>query len=402
MMHSAQSEVGPDASVAARRSFVERMLHAIGAEAAFTEAILGDLAEERALRTVRDGAAAAFVWYLRDALRSTPHLIVNAMRFGGPRVRARIATFFGIVALVFTSVIVAIVMLRNGPPATIASGYGTPDEGIVINNLGPIQLPMKVADARGRTLATTDVHFKQIDGPAVAITSNGIVTCKQAADATIRASIGSLVTNLSLHCRPVETVRAASWTDFIEGDPPRDAPFAALSPTGAFVRDLRGTIRIGNPGVAALVGTSIRPLHAGVTSIEIEVGEQKAHSQITVYERVRSFASLRRDQHFVALSIRLAQGDTMTYAMPRGNFWLKYIPLHANDAPPTITVDGRMVCTAGDGIHAKTVTDGEQAAYCFVDGDDARVTVAHGRMGKPVVEGSLALDRTNIPGVEHM
>jgi len=396
-MRHAHSAEARDAAPTKQRPVVERALHAIGAEPGFTEAVLGDLAEERALRTVRDGAAAASIWYVRDAVRSTPHLIVNALRFGGPRARARIAIVLGIIALFITSIVVAVVTLRNGPPANIASGYGTVDEGIVINNLGPIQLPMKVTDARGHRLPATAVHFKQIDGPAVSISSSGVVTCKQSADATIRASIGALVTNLSLHCRPVETIQTASWIDFIDGDPPRDVPFSALSPSGALVRDLRGTMHVENPDVAKVIGTTIQPVHVGVTMVQIEVGEQKGHSSVTVYERVRTFAGLTAKQRFVALPIKLAQGDTETYALPRGMFWLKYIPRHADDAPPTISVDGRIYCSVGDGIHVHRVTDGEQAAYCYAENGGATIKVAHGRMGAPVVEGAIALDRMNTP-----
>lgn len=54
---------------------VERLLEALGPRTDFRDGILGDLAEEFALRAERDGSAAARRWYNREAIRATPHLL---------------------------------------------------------------------------------------------------------------------------------------------------------------------------------------------------------------------------------------------------------------------------------------------------------------------------------------
>ena len=58
----------------------ERLLQAIGADPVFAEVVLGDLAEEFALRAARDGVVAARWWYTCEALRSAPHLIRSWLR----------------------------------------------------------------------------------------------------------------------------------------------------------------------------------------------------------------------------------------------------------------------------------------------------------------------------------
>jgi hypothetical protein len=54
---------------------VERLLEALGTKTDFRDGILGDLAEEFALRAERDGAAAARRWYYRESIRASPHLL---------------------------------------------------------------------------------------------------------------------------------------------------------------------------------------------------------------------------------------------------------------------------------------------------------------------------------------
>ena len=58
----------PDRSTSDRRA--DRVLQALGVDRAYAEDVLGDLAEEYALRAARDGAGAARWWYVGEALRS--------------------------------------------------------------------------------------------------------------------------------------------------------------------------------------------------------------------------------------------------------------------------------------------------------------------------------------------
>jgi hypothetical protein len=54
---------------------IESSLQALGAEPQFRDDLLGDLAEELAMRAERDGRWSARLWYYREALRAVPHLL---------------------------------------------------------------------------------------------------------------------------------------------------------------------------------------------------------------------------------------------------------------------------------------------------------------------------------------
>jgi hypothetical protein len=54
---------------------IESTLHALGAEPQFRDDLLGDLAEELAVRAERDGRWSARLWYYREAIRAVPHLL---------------------------------------------------------------------------------------------------------------------------------------------------------------------------------------------------------------------------------------------------------------------------------------------------------------------------------------
>lgn len=63
---------------------VEALLESLGADHDFTSEVLGDLAEEFALRVRWDGRAAARRWYYREALRTAPYLLADwARNFAG-------------------------------------------------------------------------------------------------------------------------------------------------------------------------------------------------------------------------------------------------------------------------------------------------------------------------------
>ena len=95
---------GPKANVF---SCTERILQNLGAHREFTDSILGDLAEQRANLAIAHGAAAAQRWYVREALRSTPHLLWNAVQYGGPLGRARVAAILAVVALAPVAILAA-------------------------------------------------------------------------------------------------------------------------------------------------------------------------------------------------------------------------------------------------------------------------------------------------------
>ena len=375
-----------------RETSTERFLCAIGIDSDLIEAAVGDLTEEFADRAERDGARAARVWCAREVVRSMPHVILTALRQGGPRARIRLVACLATVLLPFV-LTAAMVVLRDGPPFRLAASLANASEGLVVNTMRPIQLPIQAFDRRGHLLESRDVRYRWTSGAPIAISPDGVVSCTQRGDAVVTASLGTITTNLDLRCRPVTEVRASSWVDFMAGDPARDLPFVAIGVDGLPVTQLRGTARITDSSVATLAGTTIRPRAIGQTTVVVDVGDRKALMSVIVHEQVASFVGLRPDQRFVAVPIRVAQGDTVHWALPQGVFWLKYLPRNPGDAPPTITVAGAISCSKGDGLHAFHTLLDVYVVYCLVHPGGATVEVAHGRFGAPIVEGSLALQR---------
>lgn len=165
--------------------------------------------------------------------------------------------------------------------------------------------------------------------------------------------------------RPVREPRVSDWVDYVVGD----------------------------TSVAAIEGTRLEPRAPGQTDLTVTVGDRSKKMRVIVHRLVASFTSLRNDETHVALALQLAQGDTSTFALPPGVYWLKSLPRVAGEAPPTITLAGGANGGTGDGLRDYRVVSDVVMTYCVVDRAGASVTVAHGTSGLPMVRGSLALDR---------
>jgi hypothetical protein len=373
-------------------SVVEQLLYMLGASVEFTDAVMGDLTEEYVLREAKHGISHARLWYAAEILRSAPHLVHGALRHASPRARLRFAAFAGAIALTLTVIVVAVLHL-DGPPAQLIAQSGSATEGVVVNNVKPVQLETHVLDKAGHLLVSKDVRYKWMSGVRIPVSQSGVVTCKREGDATVRASLGSIATDVEVWCRPVTELRAGSWTDFVAGDPPRHLQYTALGADGAAVTQLRGSARVIDSSVATLSGAILIPKAVGRTMVEVEIGDRETRMEVIVHERVRNFDRLRPDQSFVAAPIRLERGDTVHMSLPLGTIWLKYLPRRSGEAPPTITVDGPVVCTPGNGLRSYLVPSDEFGTYCYVRAPGATVIAGHGVAGVPVVEGSLAIER---------
>jgi len=374
---------------------MERLLRMFGVDSALVDCVFGDLAEERAEQSAWHGKALASLWYAEQAIRSMPHLLVSAYRFGGPAARARLCAALGVVALGVAGIGTAIA-LRDGPPVRIVSALGNSDDGIVVNNLTSVQLPLHVFDRRGHRLNSKTVRFERTSGAPIAVSPTGEVTCGVAGDAIVRATSGAATQELKILCRPVTDIRESSWIDLVAGDPPRQLPFYAVGLQGEPVNELRGAIHVADSSIATYDGTTMRPRAVGRTEVMIKVGDQAMPMTVIVHEVVQSFESLRPNQLDVARPVRLSTGDTLHLALPPGAFWLKYLPKRASETPPTIAVEGNVGCSSGDGVRTYRMPAEEYGKYCLAR-PGASVLVAHGANGLPVVEGSLLLQRVSTP-----
>jgi hypothetical protein len=383
---------GGRSAARASATSTERLLDAIGAHPSFTDALLGDLAEERARRVEQEGTVAARWWYLREACRSAPHLLWNAVRHGGARGRARVAAVLMAVALVPAAALIALHLI-DGPPARLVvegRGGGDAPDGIVLNTKRPVQLAMRALDADGRPLRSANVRYRWIAGIPLSVRPSGVVTCTRPGDATVRASVGTVATTVLLRCRPVKEVRVEMGIDLVVGDSGHDLAFMALAPDGRPVNLLTGELHVEDSTIATLKGIHIRPVAPGRTFVTVHIGDGVSGTVVSVYEPVRTLEGLRPDQLLVVAPVRLARGDTIRWPLPIGRFWMRYD--RASDAQPipTFAVDGLVMCMPDFG---PTVDD----VGCVVRRPGATLRITHPGTAAGEIAGRLALMRDPDP-----
>ena len=365
--------------------FAERVLHSLGAHPSFADALLGDLAEERARRSRELGALSAELWWLREALRAVPHLLLNALRHGGALGRARAMAVIMAVAAVPT--LATLALLRDPPPARlVVDGQDGGEEGIVLNSRHPIQLAMRALDEKGRTLPRADVQYQWVGGMELPVTSNGVVTCTGRGDAEVRASAGAVSTTLLIRCRPVKQLYTDMWLQLVAGEAMRPIGLWAVGPDSGEVTLLAGDIHVGDTAIAALSGRGILPRAPGHTVIITRIGDAESITGVTVYEPVPTLAGLRPDQKFVVAPVHIGRGETIRWPLPSGQFWMVYLRHSDSDAIPRLATQGPVMCMPALG-------PGVDFVDCLVRGEGASVTISHPGTTSAAIAGRLALGR---------
>jgi hypothetical protein len=365
---------------------VERLLHALGAQPAFVDAVLGDLAEERARRTEENGPMSAGWWYGREALRAVPHLLWNAARHGGASGRARVAAVLAGLALM--PLVVGALVLRDSPPAALVfEGQRGSDDAnsIVLNTIHPVQLVTRVLDAKQRELPPATVRYEWASGTPVTVTRNGVVTCKELGDAEVRASAGAVATTLIVRCRPVSKVHGDMVLSLIAGGATEALPLTAIAPDGRRVDLIAWDARVEDSSIVALHGLQIRPVASGTTSVLVSIGDGATRIWVSVYEPVSTLAGLRPDQRLVSVPVHLGAGDTIRWPLPTGHFWLRFTPVSGSQPVPKIVVSGSISCMPELGP-----TD---QASCIVRDPGARIRIMHPGASRGQIVGRLALER---------
>jgi hypothetical protein len=385
----------------------DRALLAIGGDPDFVADLLGDLSEEYADRTASDGVWAARLWYAGELTRSSPHVVWNAIRHGTPGVRARLAAYI-LAVIVSLSILTIAWATRNGPPASLVVGEGSDSDGIVINNLGPVQLSMRVLDARGHGLERRDVRYQRISGGPIQVSTRGVIKCTRPGDAIVRASLAPLHRNFIIHCEPVRKIRDAGWGNFVVGQPPGTLTVNAIGPDGQPVTRIAAKLRVEDSTIATLDSSGrLRPLRPGQTWIDIEIGDRRAGDFVTVYEPVRTFEGLRPDQRWVVAPIRITRDASIRWPLPTGVFFLTF-SADSSEAPPmrgfvglgsgssptvqppiNMSVAGLIMCT-----RMSESRPGVLGAYCLARAPGATLILRYSGPGGPnEIVGSLALER---------
>ena len=201
----------------------------------------------------------------------------------------------------------------KGPPARLVAGLA---DTVVVNNATPVQLPMHVFDAAGHELPDSgrDIRFEWISGERVPVSSRGVVHCTSAGDATIRASVGVLVTHAIVRCRPVHDVLGGGPLNLLVGD---SSPALAFAPVDSAGRRVT-LFTMGISYDSAIVTLEHWRLHArapGEASVDFYIGDSWAHWWVQVYERAQTLQDMRPGDHR-AVPVRLAGGEMLSLQLP--------------------------------------------------------------------------------------
>ena len=198
------------------------------------------------------------------------------------------------------------------PPARLVAGLA---DTVVVNNTTPVQLPMHLFDAAGHELPDSGIHFEWTSGERVSVSSRGVVHCTVAGDATIRASLGALVTHAVVRCRPVHDVLGGGPLNLLVGD---SSPILAFAPVDSAGRPVT-LFTMGIAYDSAIVTLENWRLHAlapGQASVDFYVGDGWAHWWVQVYERAQTLQDMRPGDHR-AVPVRLAGGEMLSLQIPR-------------------------------------------------------------------------------------
>jgi hypothetical protein len=384
----------------------DRALLAIGGDPAFIADLLGDLSEEYADRAASDGIWAARLWYGRELIRSAPHLVWNAIRHGTPGARARLSAT--ILAVAVTLSVIALAWLtRNGPPARLVVGAGVDPDGVVVNNVEPVQLSMLVLDAAGHRLKRPDVRYQRMSGAPIPVSNRGVIKCTQRGDAIVRASLAALKSDFVIHCQPIRKLRSVGWGNFIVGDSATPLVVDAIGLDGQPVTRIAARLSVEDSTIATLDGDGrLRPLRPGDVSVEVEIGDRVMSAEVTVFEQVRTFEGLRPDQRWVVAPIHLRRGESLRWPLPTGRFFLSFSADSSEVAPTrgfiglfgassiaqsaiSMSVAGPIMCMPMPAAKPEVLD-----MYCLARAPGATVTIAGaGPGGLNEIVGSLGLER---------
>jgi hypothetical protein len=259
---------------------------------------------------------------------------------------------------------------------------------VVLNNQRPVQLPVRVLDARGHVLDSIGVRYEWISGAPITVSTSGMTTCTQTGDAKVRASFGQLAKDIVVYCRPVRDVRGLLMMNLVLGGPPQALPFEAVGADGSPVTLLSARLSIDDSTIATLEGQRIRALSPGSTHLTVRIGDRRASASVHVYERVRSPEQIRPGQH-LAVPVRLAAGETRKWRIPAAQevFFVTVLP-DREEPTPGLAIVG---ANCAPGFDA-------QSFYCLARRDAS--VIVYRRQGvdqAQEVRGTLAVWRQDNP-----
>ena len=176
---------------------------------------------------------------------------------------------------------------RDGRPAAIRVDA----DPFLLNGPGPVQLPVRVVAATGRTLVDTPLTAESA-AESVATVVGGALRCHRHGDARIALAVGALSSTLLVQCRPVASFAPFTYVELEAGGPPGPIPVVAYSPTVRRVSELRFSAAIDDTTVAIVRDGLVVPRALGNARVRLDFGGLATTGGITVVitERVDTVA----------------------------------------------------------------------------------------------------------------
>jgi hypothetical protein len=278
------------------------------------------------------------------------------------------------------AVMIAAICACKGAPARLVGGVS---DTVIVNNQSPVQLPVRVFDTRGHVLEKAGVRYRWISGMPVSVSATGVTTCTHAGDATVRASLGSLASNVLIRCRPVIDVRALRMMNLVVGGPAQELPFEVVGVDSQPVTMLTGRVTLEDSSIVALDGQRVQAIAQGSTGLTMRVGDRSSYTSVHAYAPVPTPEGVRPGQH-VAVAVRLAGGEMRRWRIPASpyNYYLAMLPDRDEESMPRFTIVGAS-CSPGMDAHS---------FFCLAQ-HDAWVTVYHPQQidSSKVLTGVLAV-----------
>lgn len=231
-----------------------------------------------------------------------------------------------------------------GAPARLLAGAA---DTVVVNNRRPVSIPIRAFDASGRSVPASGISYVRTAGDSLDVTSDGIVTCARRGDATLRASLGAISSEILLRCRPVKKLHIAGPIQFVLGDSSQVIPLEALGVDDSAVDLIAGTVSTMRANVVGVEsGLRVSARTAGVSLTEVVVGDEHARVGVHVYEPVNTLDGLRADQRLVSMAMRLESGEMRRWQLPAGGWMMTMMPYEDASSGLKLRVEGAVCMPA--------------------------------------------------------
>jgi hypothetical protein len=242
--------------------------------------------------------------------------------------------------LVATAVVLSCACAGGHTRSQLAALSAGASDTIIVNDYGPIPLPVRAVDAEGHPIQQAPIRYERTSGDDLPVSSAGVVTCARRGDLAVHAVLGSLSKSFVVRCRPIARLMISGPVQFVLGDSalsqPIEVPLAAYDSNGRPVTMLAGFLKVLRTPIATARGSMLIPDSQGVTLLKAWAGHEAAVTGLHIYKRVdlATLDTLRRVDGYhrqIAVPIRVRPGEELRLALPHGE-WM--ITTFAADQPP--------------------------------------------------------------------